>query len=63
MKYFICFTKLNNAVLNEIQIQIWLIRDPEEKIWKYIEKYELRNILDIGIVAPVKHVLNKNPNL
>ena len=63
MKYFIWFTKLNNAVLNEIQIQIWLIRDPEEKIWKYIEKYELRNILDIGIVAPVKHVLNKNPNL
>ena len=63
MKYFICFTKLNNAVLNEIQIQIWLIRDPEEKNWKYIEKYELRNILDIGIVAPVKHVLNKNPNL
>ena len=61
MKYFICFTKLNNAVLNEIQI--WLIRDPEEKNWKYIEKYELRNILDIGIVAPVKHVLNKNPNL
>ena len=63
MKYFICFTKLNNALLNEIQIQIWLIRDPEEKNWKYIEKYELRNILDIGIVAPVKHVLNKNPNL
>ena len=49
-----------HAVLNEIQRKIWSIRDPEERIWKYIEKYELRNVLDIGIVAPVKRILNKN---
>ena len=35
---------------------MWSICDREERIWKYIEKYELRNVLDVSIVAPVKRV-------
>ena len=46
-----------HAVLNDIQRKIWSIRDGEERIWKYIEKYELRNVLDVNIVAPIKRVL------
>ena len=45
-----------HAVLNEIQRKFLSIRDPAERIWKYIEEYELRNVLDTSIVTPVKRV-------
>ena len=38
--------------LNAIERRIWCIRQPEERLWKYIEKFELRNLLDIKIVRP-----------
>ena len=57
----ICFTKWKaeesiHTVLNEMQRKIWSIWDPEERIWKHIEKHELRNVLDTSIVAPVKRI-------
>ena len=30
------------------------IRQPEDRLWKYIEKFELRNLLDNTIVKPKK---------
>jgi len=50
-----------HADLNNIQRRIWCIRNPEDRLWKYIEKYELRNSLDISIVQPVKRGKNAAP--
>ena len=46
-----------HAELNDIQRKIWCIRNPFDRLWKYIERYELRNVLDTSIVVPVKRVL------
>ena len=43
-----------HAELNSIQRKIWCIRDPAERLWKYIERYELKNSLDTNIVVPNK---------
>ena len=43
-----------HAELNAIQRRIWCIRDPSSRLWAYIERYELRNSLDISIVDPIK---------
>ena len=49
-----------HAVLNDIHRKIWSIRDGEQKLWKFIERYELRNVLDVNIVAPVKRVFKNH---
>ena len=46
-----------HAVLNDIHRKIWSIRDGEQKLWKFIERYEIRNVLDVGIVSPNRRVL------
>ena len=43
-----------HAELNSIQRKIWCIRDPAERLWKYIERYELKNSLDTNIVVANK---------
>ena len=43
-----------HAELNAIQRRIWCIRDPAERLWKYIERYELKNVLNTDIVVPEK---------
>ena len=48
------------AILNDIHRKIWSIRDGEQKLWKFIERYELRNVLDVDIVAPVKRVFKNH---
>ena len=40
-----------HAELNSIQRKIWCIRDPAERLWKYVERYELKNSLDTNIVV------------
>lgn len=45
-----------HAELNNIQRKIWCIRDPAKRLWKYIERYELRNIVDMSIVTPYKRI-------
>ena len=52
-----------HAVLNDIHRKIWSIRDGEQKLWKFIERYELRNVLDVDIVAPVKRVFKNHKGL
>ena len=46
-----------HAVLNDIHRKIWSIKDGELKLGKFIERYELRNALDVSIVTPIKRVL------
>ena len=45
-----------HSELNAIERQIWSIRNPQDRLWKYIERYKLRNSLDLSIVKPVKKV-------
>ena len=40
-----------HAELNSIQRKIWCLRDPAERLWKYVERYELKNSLDTNIVV------------
>ena len=42
-----------HAVLNDIHRKIWSIKDGELKLWKFIERCEFRNALDVSIVTPV----------
>ena len=49
-----------HAILNDIHRKIWSIRDGEQKLWKFIERYELRHVLDVDIVAPVKRVFKNH---
>ena len=61
-KSYFMFYKMEQAgekihsELNAIERQIWSIRNPQDRLWKYIERYELRNSLDLSIVKPVKKV-------
>ena len=45
-----------HAELNDIERKIWCIKKPADKLWKFIERYELRNFLGISIVTPFKRV-------
>jgi len=49
-----------HAVLNDIGRKIWCIRKPADKLWKYIERYELQNVLETEIVIPQERNM-KNP--
>ena len=45
-----------HAELNGIKRRIWSVRNQEQRMWKYIEQYELKNHLDTYIIEPVKRV-------
>ena len=49
-----------HAELNDIERKIWCIRNKPDKLWKYIERFELRNHLDISIVTPFKRVFKNS---
>ena len=46
--------------LNDIERKIWCIRNKPDKLWKYIERFELMNHLDISIVTPFKRVFKNS---
>ena len=48
-----------HAELNNIQRKIWCIRDPAKRLWKYIERYELKNMLETDLVIPKKRIISK----
>ena len=48
-----------HAIFNEINRKIWSIREDEQKLWKFIERFECRNILDISIVRPERRDFRK----
>ena len=48
-----------HSELNDIQRKILCIRNSFDRLWKYVERYELHNALDTSIVNPVKNT-NKN---
>ena len=49
-----------HADFNDIDRKVWCIRKKEERLWKLIERYELRNVTNVEIVIPAKRVLKKH---
>ena len=49
-----------HADVNDIDRKVWCIRRKEDRLWKLIERYELRNVTNVEIVIPVKRVLKKH---
>ena len=45
-----------HAELSGIKRRIWSVRNQEQRMWKYIEQYELKNHLDTSLIEPVKRV-------
>ena len=41
-----------HADLNDIERKVWCIRKKEDKLWKLVERYELRNLTNVEIVIP-----------
>ena len=41
---------------NDIERKAWVIKNKGDKLWKMIERYEMRNVTNVDIVKPVKRV-------
>ena len=48
-----------HADLNDIARKVWCIRNKSERLWKLIERYELRNVSNVEIVNPTKRVMKR----
>ena len=48
-----------HAELNDIERKVWCIRKKEDKLWKLVERYELRNVTNVDIVKPMKKTLKQ----
>ena len=47
-----------HADMNDIDRKVWCIRKKEARLWKLIERYELRNVTNVEIVLPMKRIFN-----
>ena len=45
-----------HADFNDIDRKAWVIKSREARLWKLIERYEMRNITNVDIVKPLKRV-------
>ena len=48
-----------HATMNDIDRKCWVIKNKQARLWKIIERYELRNVTNVDIVVPMKRVLKK----
>ena len=49
-----------HATMNDIDRKCWVIKNEEARLWKLIERYELRNTTNVDIVLPMKRVFKKD---
>ena len=49
-----------HAIMNDINRKCWVIKNKEARLWKIIERYELRNVTNVNITAPLKRTLKRN---
>jgi hypothetical protein len=42
--------------MNDIDRKVWCVRKKEARLWKLIERYELRNVTNVEIVVPIKRM-------
>jgi hypothetical protein len=45
-----------HADMNDIDRKVWCVRKKEARLWKLIERYELRNVTNVEIVVPIKRM-------
>ena len=48
-----------HATLNDIDRKAWVIKDEGARLWKLVERYELRNVTDVECVVPIKRVFSR----
>ena len=54
---FVSFTGESiHAMMNDIERKCWVIKNEEARLWKLIERYELRNVTNVDIVVPMRRV-------
>ena len=51
-----------HATMNDIERKCWVIKNKQARLWKIIERYEMRNVTNVDIVVPIKRVL-KNKHM
>ena len=49
-----------HATMNDIDRKCWVMKNEEARLWKLIERYELRNSTNVDIVLPMKRVFKKD---
>ena len=45
-----------HADMNDINRKVWCIRKKEARLWKLIERYEMRNVTNVDFVVPMKRI-------
>ena len=45
-----------HASMNDIDRKAWVIKNEGARLWKLVERYELRNVSNVEIVVPIKRV-------
>ena len=55
------FTRHHNTVTRDLLARL-LVKDPAERLWKYIERYELKNVFNTDIVVPDKQIFKIKVN-
>ena len=48
-----------HAIMNDINRKCWVIKNKEARLWKIIERYELRNVTNVNITKPLKRTLKR----
>ena len=48
--------------MNDIERKCWVIKNKQARLWKMIERYEMRNVTNVDIVVPIKRVF-KNKHM
>ena len=51
-----------HATMNDIERKCWVIKNKQARLWKMIERYEMRNVTNVDIVVPIKRVF-KNKHM
>ena len=51
-----------HATMNDIERKCWVIKNKQARLWKIIERYEMRNVTNVDIVVPIKRVF-KNKHM
>ena len=46
-----------HATMNDIDRKCWVIKNKQARLWKLIERYELRNVTNVDIVVPLKRII------
>ena len=49
-----------HASMNDIDRKAWVIKNEGARLWKLVERYELRNVTNVEIAVPIRRVFRKD---